>query len=45
MNVDNSKYFDSFRVEHIPNETHLFIGNSNITTNNCGIQANYLIIY
>lgn len=45
MNVDNSKYFDCFRVEHVPKEIHQLIGNINITTNTCGIQTNYLILY
>ena len=32
-------YFDSFGVEHIPQETKAFIGNKNIKTNIFIIQA------
>ena len=32
-------YFDSFGVEHIPKEIEKFIGNKNIITNICRIQA------
>ena len=32
-------YFDSFEVEHIPEEIKKFIGNKNIITNICRIQA------
>ena len=33
-------YFDSFGVEHIPNEIKKFIGNKNITANIFRVQAN-----
>ena len=33
MNGNNTKYFDSFGVEHIPEEIKKLIGNKNITTN------------
>ena len=33
-------YFDSFGVEHIPEEIKKFIGNKNIKANIFGIQAN-----
>ena len=33
MNGNNTKYFDSFGVEHIPEEIKKFIGNKNIITN------------
>ena len=32
-------YFDSFGIEHIPKEIWTFIGNKNIKTNICRIQA------
>ena len=32
-------YFDSFGVEHIPKEIKKFIGNKNIITNICRMQA------
>ena len=37
-------YFDSFLVEHFPKEFRRFIGNKNIKTNICIIQANNLIM-
>ena len=37
-------YFDSFGVEHIPKEIKKFIGNKNIITNICRIQAYNLIM-
>ena len=33
-------YFDNFRIEHIPKEIEIFIGNKNINTNIFRIQAN-----
>ena len=38
MNGD-TRYFDSFGVEHIPKEIKKFIGNKNITTYICRVQA------
>ena len=35
----NVTYFDSFKVEHIPKEIKIFIGNKNIKTNIFRIQA------
>ena len=32
-------YFDSFGIEHIPNEINKFIGNKNIKSNIFGLQA------
>ena len=40
MNGDNVTHFDRFGVEYIPKEIKNFIGNKNITTNICRIQAN-----
>ena len=45
MNAENVTYFDSFGVEHIPNETRKFIGNINIMANIYRIQAYVLIMY
>ena len=39
MNRNNIIYFDSFRVEHIPEDIKKFIGRKNIITNIYGIQA------
>ena len=39
MNANNTLYFDSFEVEHIPEEYRKFIGNENIITNTYRIQA------
>ena len=39
VNGNNTKYFDSFGVEHIPKEIKKFIGNKNIITNIYRIQA------
>ena len=39
-NSNNITYFDSFGVEHIPEEIKAFIGNKNINTNIFRIQAN-----
>ena len=39
MNVENVTYFDSFGVEHIPQEIKKFIGNKNIITNIYRMQA------
>ena len=36
---NDATYFDSFRVEHIPQETKAFVGNKNIKTNIFRIQA------
>ena len=38
-NAKNVKYFDSFGVEHIPQEIRKFIRKKNIITNVYGIQA------
>ena len=37
---NNVTYFDSFRVEHIPEEINAFINNKNIKANIFRIQAN-----
>ena len=39
MNANNTVYFDSFGVEHIPEEIKKFIGNKNIVANIYRIQA------
>ena len=39
VNDNNVTYFDSFGVEHIPNEIRKFTGNKNIITNIYRIQA------
>ena len=39
MNANNTVYFDSFEVEHIPKEITKLIGNKNIITNIYRIQA------
>ena len=39
VNNKSALYFDSFGVEHIPNEIIKFIGNKNIITNIVRIQA------
>ena len=39
MNAENVIYVDSFGVEHIPTEIETFIGNKNIKTIICRIQA------
>ena len=38
-------YFDSFGVEHIPEEIKKFIGNRNIKANIFRVQANNLFLY
>ena len=38
-NAENVTYFDSFQVEHIPNEIRKFIGSKNIITNIYRIQS------
>ena len=38
-------YFDSFGVEHIPEEIKEFIGNKNVKANIFRVQANNSIIY
>ena len=40
MNNNDVTYFDSFVVEHIPNEIKAFVKNKNIKTNIFRIQAN-----
>ena len=37
-------YFDSFGVEHIPEEIKKFIGNKNIKANIFRVQANYSVM-
>ena len=39
MNAENVRYFDRFRVEHIPKEIKKFKGNKNIIGNIYKIQA------
>ena len=39
MNGDNGKYFDSFGLEHFPNETKKFIGYKSVAANIFIIQA------
>ena len=39
MSGNNIMYFDSFGVEHIPNEITKLMENKNIITNIYGIQA------
>ena len=39
VNANNIVCFHSFGVEHIPKEIKKFIGNKNITSNICRIQA------
>ena len=39
MNAESVIYLNSFGVEYIPNEIRKFIGNKNIITNICRIQA------
>ena len=39
MNAENVTFFHSFEVEYIPKEILKLIGNKNIVTNICGIQA------
>ena len=39
VNAENVIYCDSFGVAHIPKEIRKFIGNKNIITNICRIQA------
>ena len=38
-------YFDSFGVEHIPEEIKKFVGNKNITANIFRVQANDSVMY
>ena len=45
VNANNTVHFDSFGVEHIPNEIEKFIGNKNIITNIYRIQAYDSIMY
>ena len=44
VNDNNVTYFDSFGVEHIPEEIKNFIGNKNIVTNIYRIQAYHSIM-
>ena len=44
VNDDNVIYFDSSRVEHIPEEIQKFVGNRNITTNIFKVQAHNLVM-
>ena len=44
VNAENVIYCDSFGVAHIPKEIRKFIGNKNIITNICRIQAYNSII-
>ena len=44
VNGDNVTFFDSFVVEHIPKEIKKFIGNKNMITNICRIQAHNSIM-
>ena len=44
VNYNNETYFDSFRVEHIPEEIRKFLGNKYVPTNIYGIQAYDLIM-
>ena len=44
-NNSNVIYFDSFGVEHIPQEIKAFVNNKNIITNIFRIQANDSIMY
>ena len=39
-NRNEKVYFDSFRVEHVPEEIEKFIGNKNIKANIFRVQAN-----
>ena len=43
--VNEMKYFDSFEVEHIPEEIKKFIGNKNIIATFLPVQANNSIIF
>ena len=43
-NVTYLAYFDSFGAEYIPKENKKSIGNKNVTTNICRIQANASIM-
>ena len=45
MNANNIIYFDSFGVEHIPEEIKKYIGNKNIITNIYRVQAYDSIIW
>ena len=44
VNGNNIMYFYSFGIEHLPKEIKTFIGNKNILTNICRIQAYNLIM-
>ena len=43
-NRNETVYFDSFGVEHVPEEIKEFIGNKNIKTNIFRVQANDAVI-
>ena len=44
VNYNNETYFDSFRVEHIPEEIRKFLGNKYVPTNIYRIKAYDLIM-
>ena len=44
FNTSELVYFDSFGVEHIPEEIKKFVGNKNITANIFRVQANNLVM-
>ena len=44
VNRSEIVYFDSFGVEHVPEEINEFVGNKNIITNIFRVQANNSII-
>ena len=44
VNDINVTYFDSFEVKHTPKEIEKFIGNKNVITNICKIQAHNSIM-
>ena len=39
VNAENVTYFESFGIENIPKENRKFMGNKNVKTNICRIQA------
>ena len=47
MNNNDTTYFDSFGLEHIPKEIKAFINNKIIKTNNTGIRFSnvWIILY
>ena len=44
VNRSEIVYFDSFGVEHVPEEINEFVGNKNIITNIFRVQANNSVI-